>query len=424
MTTSPRAGAHRARRRAAGLFVLPALLAIAFGCKNDLTGLGRQLRTPPDSLQLLEYTSTLMDTVFPVPVALGKSPVGQVGQRIGYTAHVLYAFQVPTRSADGDSLDALRLVIQVAKDSTGTTPQFETMRLRLREVAPEAREWTQDSVLVALPETLATALAPDVVLDGDDFVKQDAADTDPASFTFNLKLDQLSGYASAFAAGESLDVNVALIFAGLEGGAPGFLEIPYGSRTSTTAKLIGDSEADPANAIFSLGPERRVTVVAFDNSFPIGTNFLVSDGYRQHTYVRMTSPRELLPESAIVLHAELILTQVEGGDGSVFGRGLTRVGVMAPTDTTMLYSVEQNTLALEGATELLPSPGANIGIVITRLVTDAHNGKSANLDILLRLANEGTKVRHYEFYGARDPDPARRPLVRVIWGLPSDFGGN
>ncbi|MFQ5600729.1 MAG: hypothetical protein ACE5G2_09245 [Candidatus Krumholzibacteriia bacterium] len=44
--------------------------------------------------------------------------------------------------------------------------------------------------------------------------------------------------------------------------------------------------------------------------------------------------------------------------------------------------------------------------------------------MLLRLSNEGTKARHFEFYGSAEPDSALRPRVRIIYGMPADFEGD
>jgi hypothetical protein len=408
-------------RSQAGRFLAACALGIAGafggGCDEELTSLGSDSRTPPDTLQALEFSVTLTDTVFPVPVSLGKSPLDQIGQRIAYTAQVLYAFEAPTFVIDeGDTLllDAARVVVRV--DSLGTEPFSGSMRVRLREVAESGRGWHPDSILTQLPDLTPATIAPDAVVDGSSFVDGDS------SLTFQLDLDALSGYAAARASGDSLDVNVALTFVGFDAGGPGFLEIPATVNNAAAAQLIGDSDLNPSGAIFSVGPKRRLTVVEFDSTASFGTNFVTSDGYRQHTYVKFVSPDSVLPDSALVFVAELIVTQVETADGSVFGEG-PQLGIIVPTDTTAIFSEEQNTRPLSFTATLAPLPGSTVALNVTPYLFDQQENAVSNRGMILRLSNEGTKVRHYEFYGSRDPDPARRPRIRVIYGLPSDFGG-
>jgi hypothetical protein len=406
----------------AGRFLAACALGLAgtwtgSGCDEDLTSLGSDSRTPPDTLQSLEFSVTLTDTVFPVPVSLGKSPVDQIGRQIAYTPQILYAFGAPTFVVEeGDTLrlDAARVVVRV--DSLGREPFNGSMRIRLREVAESGRDWHPDSILTRLPDLLPATIAPDAVLDGSSFVDGDS------SLTFLLDLNALSGYAAARASGDSLLLNVALTFVGFDVGGPGFLEIPATINNTAAAQLIGDSNLDPSGAIFSVGPERRLTVVEYDSTFSYGTNFVTSDGYRQHTYVKFVAPDSVLPDSALVYMAELIVTQVEAADGDVFSEG-PQLGIIVPSDTTAIFSVEQNTRPLSFTATLAPLPGTTVVLNVTPYIFDQQEGKVSNRGMILRLSNEGTKVRHYEFYGARDPDPARRPRIRVIYGLPSDLGG-
>ena len=408
----------------AGRFLAACALGLAgawvgSGCDEDLTSLGSDSRTPPDSLRSLEFSVTFTDTVFPVPVSLGKSPVDQIGRRIAYTPQVLYAFAAPTFVVDdvGDTLrlDAARVVVRV--DSLGEEPFSGVMRIRLREVAESGRTWHPDSILTRLPDLLPATIAPDAVVDGSSFVDGDS------SLTFQLDLDALSGYAAARASGDSLDVNVAMTFVGFDAGGPGFLEIPATVDNTAAARLIGDSNLDPSASIFSLGPERRLTVVEYDSTVSFGTNFVTSDGYRQHTYVKFVAPDSVLPESALVYMADLIVTQVEAADGAVFGEG-PQLGIIVPSDTTAIFSEAQNTRPLSFSATLAPLPGTPVVLDVTPYIFDQQENRVSNRGMILRLSNEGTKVRHYEFYGARDPDPARRPRIRVVYGLPSDLGGD
>jgi hypothetical protein len=44
--------------------------------------------------------------------------------------------------------------------------------------------------------------------------------------------------------------------------------------------------------------------------------------------------------------------------------------------------------------------------------------------MILRLSNEGTKARQFVFHGPSAADPALRPRLRLLYALPSDFGGD
>ena len=49
----------------------------------------------------------------------------------------------------------------------------------------------------------------------------------------------------------------------------------------------------------------------------------------------------------------------------------------------------------------------------------------ANRGMILRLSNEGTKARHFEFYGTGAANAAVRPRLRIVYGMPARFeGGN
>ena len=66
---------------------------------------------------------------------------------------------------------------------------------------------------------------------------------------------------------------------------------------------------------------------------------------------------------------------------------------------------------------------AEVTINVIEYLFDQQEGDVPNHGMLLRVSNEGTKARHFEFFGGADPDPARRPRIRIAYGLPADFGG-
>jgi len=48
-----------------------------------------------------------------------------------------------------------------------------------------------------------------------------------------------------------------------------------------------------------------------------------------------------------------------------------------------------------------------------------------NRGMILRLSNEGTKARHFEFYGSAAADSTVRPRLRIVYSMPARFeGGN
>src|SRR5262245_21877877 len=163
------------RRRAAAAAVAAIRLAWCFGCaKEEPTGLGSGLRTPPDSLRLVILRRVDTDSAFAVPVSLGRAPSWQLGRQFPQTAHLLCEFQIPTRVVDG--ADTLRLDeahLSVKTDSLLTTPFTGSMRLRLLEVKPDSsRLWSTtafvDSAILTLPATEPDLLARDTVLVGDE----------------------------------------------------------------------------------------------------------------------------------------------------------------------------------------------------------------------------------------------------------------
>ena len=148
---------------------------------------------------------------------------------------------------------------------------------------------------------------------------------------------------------------------------------------------------------------------------------MVSDGYRQHTWVVFDSPSTLLPPGAFVHRADFVITQVDSASGLAFGSSPS-IGVMIPLDTTQVFSEEQNTLALSFSTVLDNLPGAQVSLNVTAYLLDQQEGSVENTGMILRLSNEGSKARHFEYHGVDDPDPAVRPRIRLYYGMPADFG--
>jgi hypothetical protein len=61
-------------------------------------------------------------------------------------------------------------------------------------------------------------------------------------------------------------------------------------------------------------------------------------------------------------------------------------------------------------------------IPVTEYLFDEQEGNVVNRGMILRLSNEGTKARHFEFYGPLATDAAKRPRLRILYGMPADFG--
>jgi hypothetical protein len=410
-----------------------ALVAIAvLACsKGDLTGVGSHLRTPPDTLRTAEVTEVVQDSVFYIPISLGASPSGQIGRQGPYTSHVLYDFLVPSFIVDqGDTLllDSADLVVKF-----GTNPPYTgTMLVALREVAPEARHWATDpdtTLIAVLPDLLPGSPAPpDSVTGGL------SGDT---KLTFPLDLHSLSGYDTAIAELDTLDVNVALTFAGFAAGGPGFIEFAY-SQASGPAGGFAGRYREPGSIVVPVdstttpwkrkdGRLAQRTVVEFDSTYSPGTNLVVSDGYRMHTYLKMGDlsalPDSVLPDSAFVVRAELVLVQATRPD-TIFGVG-PQIGVIVP-DSTKIYSrSENNRVPVKGTSaELAPDPEAEVVMQVTAYIFGQKESFVPNTGMLLRLSSEGTKARHFEFHGGSDPDPAKRPRLRLIYGTPPSFGGD
>jgi hypothetical protein len=408
---------HSTRRLSVRLALL-AFLALA-GCKEDTpTDLGAVLRTPPDSVHVVDLSATRIDTVFSVPVSMGRSATPQVGQLGPYTSQVLYAMKLPTWKVDevGDTLRLDTANLTIALGSTlGDAPFDGVMRLGVGEVQPDQRGWQTDSILTQLPDLTTATVADDITLDAAGF-------DDDSQLLFDLQLANFADYDSVRASGDSLEVNVAVVLRGFDSGSPGFLEYPTNVSSSVPSAVFnGFSNDDPSSAILTATPLRQLAVVEYDSTYSPGTNWVVSDGYRQHTWVVFDSISTVLPPEAFVHRADFVLTQVDSASGLSFGDSPS-LGVMIPLDTTQVFSEEQNTLALSFSTALDNVPGGQVSLNVTAYMLDQQERSVENSGMILRLSNEGSKVRHFEYHGVEDPDPAVRPRIRVYYGLPADFG--
>jgi hypothetical protein len=393
-------------RRIAGVLLLG---AIGFSCSEDeLTMLGADLRSAPPGLADTLLTTVQFDSVFLIPVSLGASGRGQLGTQGAYTTHVLYNFFVPTTFEDSIALSAGRVGI----DMTQVGEFFSgTMRIALREIAPEARDWSIDSVLTGVPELTDAIIAAPETLRSEDL-------GEGARLEFIIDLAQLADFDSVMANEDSLlEVNVALLFDGFESGGPGFVEYPYLDASNIETASFNATYDDVIELVV---PDRRLTVVEFDTTYSPGTNLVASDGWRLHSFINFADVSTVLPESAFVERADLILVQAD------FFGWLREFGVMVPSDSvlidsTLVFSEAENTRALAFSTSI-PAADGTLKIEVTRYLFDQQEGSVVNRGMLLRLSNEGTSARHFEFYGPRDAMPERRPRIQIIYGLPADFG--
>ena len=137
---------------------------------------------------------------------------------------------------------------------------------------------------------------------------------------FELDLGSFTDYDSVRVSGDSLEVNVTLMFNGFDSGAPGFLEYPHGS-TTPSATFNGFSDEQPTGAIFTANPLRQLMVVEYDSTYSSGNRFVVSDGHRTHTWVVFADVSTVLPEQAFVTRADFVLTQADSTVGLSFGVG-------------------------------------------------------------------------------------------------------
>jgi hypothetical protein len=392
-----------------------AVVAIVWflGCVNNTpTGLGSRLRVHPDSLRILEITTITSDTTFAVPVSMGRSPVVQIGAQYPYRSHILYEFQLPGFVVSG--ADTLRLdtaTLHIHTDSMVTAPFNGLMRIGLQEVAESAKGWSADSLLdsalVELPPLDPEPVARDTVVDG---AKLENAST---NLEFTLDLAKIAHYDSVRTHGGTLVVSLALVFRDYELDGKGFLILPQRDQ------LIAFSN-DQVEAITTVGPTRRRSVVELDPGYSPGEKLVVSDGYRFHSHVQFDSLRHFLPDSALVFLADLVLTQVDSLEGQSFGIG-PDIGVIVPDTTDFTNAVtNRRTIAFRGS--VTPVYGTTVTIPVTAYIFDQQEGNVSNRGMLLVLPVEGTQVRHFEFYGSAAPD-SLRPRLRIVWGFPAPFEG-
>jgi hypothetical protein len=96
-----------------------------------------------------------------------------------------------------------------------------------------------------------------------------------------------------------------------------------------------------------------------------------------------------------------------------------RIGVIVPRDT-LVYSRATNAQAASFSGAIVAASLSTVSIPVTPYHFDQQEGKIPNRGMILALANEGTRIRHYEFYGAAGP-PERRPFIRIVYGFPAPF---
>ena len=419
------------------LAALAGLLAAFAACTPETpTQLGSDLRRLPDrdSLQVETLDSALVDSVFHYPVTLGYSLIGQLGSQFPYTTHVLYDFKLKTRLiADTDTLKLDAATFLVRTDSLSSPPFEGVMRLGLRQVSPAARGWVVDSVRTGLPTLEPGDVAPDKLIDGKDLVDTDTgAGTFGKELAFTLDLPSLAGFDSLQALDDTLDVNLAIVFEGFDAGGPGFMEIFHRDKSGLEAGHINGSFVRASNgqvdSIQSIRPSRRMTRVEYDSTYSRGTKLVMSDGYPLRSFLKFAPLGSVLPDSAAVHLAELVLTQVESADGTSFGTSPT-IGVVVPNDT-LFTSLADNRRGIAFSAPLVALPGSTVTIPVTAYFFDIREGeinptenKVRDYGMILRLSNEGTKARHFEFYGPGTPDQARRPRLRIVYSLPAAFEG-
>jgi hypothetical protein len=414
-------------RLLAGGLLLVGLTAWLGGCGDDtLTSLGSPLRAHPDSLRSITLRHLAFYSVYAVPVSTGRSGVAQVGSRTPYRAHVLYDFRIPTRAIVGsETLHLDTATLNIHTDSMLTAPFTGSMRLRLQEVAVAGRVWAlADSVgapLNHLPELEPGLLARDVVLLGDSLANH------AARFAFNLDLPAVAGYDSARAHGDTLDVNVALLFQGFDTSGQGFLRYTFvDAAGAQSSQLIGFASGE-VNAMATVAPTRRRTVAEFDSTYVTHGKLVVSDGYRMHTYFKFPDMRTVFADtarSALIYSAELVLTQTDALDGVNFGASTDKIGIIVPSDTTIsVYSKKTNTQTPPFTGSMTAEPGGSTTISLTKYILDQQEGRVSNRGMILVLPAEGTEVRHFEFYGTDAVDSSRLPALRIVYGFPAGFEG-
>jgi hypothetical protein len=417
-----------ARQRAAHvlprLAVAAALLVFVVSCGEDVpTSLGGDQRTHPDSLRSVAL-AVVEYTVFDdsLEISLRNSPRAQLGSQGPYTSHLLLDFQVPTFVLDDAEMLELSEGTLKIDFELGERQQYQgTVQLSLHEVA--ATGWTNpDTILRRVPELQPGPPA-----------WQDTVSCSRPGFEMSLDPTLLVDFESAVQDSAPLDVHVACLFNAFTIGGPGFIDLPYRSFDgSSNVSFVGIYGTRRIERTFA--PETTLTVVEFDSTYSPGPNLVVSDGHRWHTYVRFENVEALLPPSAFVHRAELLLSQADRGD-SIFGSG-PEIGVMVPRDTSVIFTKAENQKALAFRAPLQAPPEifcesptvvdsgrVRVTIPVSAYLFDQQEGSVNNHGMLLRLSSEGTKARHFEFFGPTAADSTRRPRIRITYGMPADFGG-
>lgn len=410
------------RLRAVGLF-LGGCAAWLAGCGDDtLTGLGSPLRAHPDSLRTITLRQLAFDSVYAVPVSTGRSGVAQVGSQIAYRAHVLYDFKIPTRTVTGsDTLHLDEATLNIRTDSLLAAPFTGSMRLRLQEVTVKGRWWAErsaiDRPINRLPELRPGRVARDTVLVGSALANR------AARLAFQLNLPAIAGYDSVRARGDTLNVNVALLFESFVDPGQGFLRYTFVDATGAEASKLNGFAAGEVTAMATVNPTRRRMVAEFDTTYAMQGKLVVSDGYRLHTYFKFPNLRTVLADSALIYSAELVLTQTDSLDGTSFGVA-DKLGVIVPRDLTVsVYSKIANIQTPSFTGALTPGAGNSTTLNVTAYVLDQQETPLANRGFILALSAEGTEIRHFEFYGSAAADSLRRPSLRIIYGFPAQFEG-
>jgi hypothetical protein len=172
-----------------------------------------------------------------------------------------------------------------------------------------------------------------------------------------------------------------------------------------------------------VGPRRRRSVVEIDSFYTAGTNLAVSDGFRLHAFVQFDSLRNVLPDSALVYLAELVLTQVHSPNSNfTSGTGENRLGVIVP-DSLPFTTKSTNERRISFRSSIVPLGGTTVTMTVTPYLFDQQEGNVPNRGMILALEEEGTRIRHFEFYGAAAPDTLR-PRLRLVYGFPAPFEGD
>ena len=422
---------HGMGRRWLGAAILAGLVALlALGCEDDPTRVGSDLRSPPDTVMAIDLL-VVEDSVFSLPVSLRSSATGQIGAQGPYTSQILYDFRLPSFIVDeGDTLTLDDGNLRIDVNRTTLAPFTGAMRLGVREVEVASRTWSSDAVYSSTVFTRLPPLRPDVVAGEDTIAGTDLMLNEPR-IVVDFDVHSLVDYDSVVADRQTLEVNVALLFLGFTGGGPGFVDFQQITALNAplprfVATYVGTATTGVER---SLAPARQLVVVEFDSTYSPGTNWVVSDAHRFHTYLEFSDLDRLraqLPEEAFVLRADLLLVQAARGD-TIFGTG-PNIGISVPSsavdaDSTLVYSVDENNRGLERESEtaLTPSPGSLVTINVTTELALQQEVKP-NRGMILRLSNEGTRARHFEFHGTAAADTTLRPHLRLVFGLPADFG--